>query len=124
MDQLPVGYTVGGCLSVEAARGVYGRLHGNIAWGKIAPLSVSQGSNSGQVGLSAGNPGSKLGRASGPARLFYRGLLSLVSHRALPKALRPHTRMAPNFCSRKFRSEERRVGKKGVSTWRSRWSPY
>src|SRR3546814_6842304 len=109
MDQLPVGYTVGGCLSVEAACGGYVRLHGNIAWGKIAPLSVSQGSNSGQVGLSAGNPGSKLGRASGPARLFYRGLLSLVSHRALPKALRPHTRMATNFCSSKFclrRSEE------------------
>src|SRR3546814_17182144 len=84
MDQLPVGYTVGGCLSVEAARGVYGRLHGNIAWGKIAPLSVSQGSNSGQVGLSAGNQGSKMGRASGPARRFYRGLFSLVSHRALP----------------------------------------
>src|SRR3546814_13776915 len=97
MDQLPVGYTVGGCLSVEAARGVYGRLHGNIAWGKIAPLSVSQGSNSGQVGLSAGNPGSKLGRASGPARLFYRGLLSS--------------------------SEARRVGIGCVSTCSSRWSP-
>src|SRR3546814_2736395 len=41
-------------------------------------------------------------RAFGSARLFYRGLLSLVSHRALPKALRPHTRMATNFCSSKF----------------------
>src|SRR3546814_19416933 len=32
--------------------------------------------------------------------------------------------LAQEFAPRLLRSEARRVGKGGVSTWRSRWSPY
>src|SRR3546814_12567984 len=46
----------------------------------------------------------------------------------LDPALKPnqptHSRLAPIMVMVSERSEERRVGKEGVSTCRSRWSPY
>src|SRR3546814_13918925 len=41
-----------------------------------------------------------------------------------PPPADPVARRIPYFCSGCPRSEERRVGKEGFSTCRSRWSPY
>src|SRR3546814_9017402 len=48
----------------------------------------------------------------------------LAAARPVRSRCRPDDRPAPKSCRRRRRrSEERRVGKECVSTWRSRWSP-
>src|SRR3546814_17960629 len=66
---------------------------------------------------------SDLGAVDGHAQDHRRGREIRLAHRrrpAVPDARGIHA----NPALAEFRSEERRVGNEGVSTWRSQWQPY